>query len=114
MHWEGETAVAIKARKSETQQRAEQLLTLLLLFLLLRTPNLGSKTRSLVRAFFLRLPVRLLSLMIDGMATAGSKMMALTRRERVAGRKRDVLRRAVGEGGRRLVEWAEKGGELKS
>ncbi|ORY48005.1 hypothetical protein BCR35DRAFT_336139 [Leucosporidium creatinivorum] len=116
VHWDesgdvqGKQATSTTSSATPTRLALDQLLPLFLLFLLLRTPDLPSKLRFVLRAIFLRLPVRVLSALVDTLAT----VLARVRRVGGAGvgrtRKRDVLRRAVGEVGRKAVEWSEGGG----
>jgi hypothetical protein len=101
-------AISTSSSSKSSHLTLDQFLPLFLLFLLLRTPDLFPKLRFLLRSLFLRVPMRVLSLFVDGLAT----VLARVRRVGGAGgrtRKRDVLRRAVGEAGRRAVEWSEGG-----
>lgn len=114
VHWEVEegkgkgkaTATSSSSSAGRQHLTLDQSLTLVLLFILLRTPNLPSKSRTALSFILFRLPVKLLGAIVDALVNLVARV---TRRNLERVRKRDVLRRAVGEGGRRLVLWAERG-----
>lgn len=55
--------------------------------------------------------MKVLSAFIDGMATMLARVRSIGGARAGRTRKRDVLRRAVGEAGRKAVEWSEGGGK---
>lgn len=85
---------------------SEQFWTILTLFILLRTPDLPAKIRQLAIYAIFRLPVKMLTFSTD---TTYNTLAYIAKRGRRRERKRDVLRRAVGKGGLKLVQWANQG-----
>lgn len=112
------TATTLGHARSQYQSSLEQFLTLLALFAIVRTPELGPKLVRSIRLVLLTVPAGVIRAVVELLKNGASFSWVVVRGGAVSSasggptrrvRRRDVLRRAVGQGGRKLVEWAEKG-----